>query len=132
IMLTDREQMSGQLGRGDASELVQAWYLENLFWTELAAHKRIERDQQQRRDRGQQDQQEPDDELGVQKRDWHEEVPAMKFDEHRGDRLMCFWITDYNAHSHNSGVMRRMYVCIDPDTGAVIPQSIDAEFVSTQ
>lgn len=137
IMLTDREQMSGQLGRGDASELVQAWYLENLFWTELAAHKRIERDQQQRRDQQRQrnpyeDAQLDDNAVEPQQRDWHEEVPTMTYDEHRHDQLMCFWITDFNAHSHNTGIMRRMYVCIDPDSGAIIPQSIDAEYVSTQ
>ena len=135
IMLTDREQMSGQLGRGDASELVQAWYLENLFWTELAAHKRVERDrEQQRRDRDRGQQQFDDDQNDDQpkQRDWHDEVPAMKYDEHRQDRLMCFWITDFSAHSHTSGMMRRMYVCIDPDSGAIIPQSIDAEYVSTQ
>lgn len=133
IMLTDRENLGGELGQGDASELVQAWYLENLFWTELAAQKRQQERDQQRRDRGRQQYDEMlEEDLGREKRDWHQETPVMKFDEHRRDKLMCFWINDYSAHSHNSGIVRRMYVCIDPESGAIIPQSIDAQFVSTQ
>jgi hypothetical protein len=38
---------------------------------------------------------------------------------------MCFWITDFNADSSNPGGIRRMYVCIDPDSGAIIPQAIE-------
>ncbi len=141
IMLADREQIGRQLGRGDAQELVQAWYLENLFWTELAAHRRQqeaqsrvyerererERQQQQQRQGG--DDQQQQEEESQQKRDWHEEVPRMSYDEQRNDQLMCFWITDYNAHSAMSGVMRRMYVCIDPESGAIIPQAIESEIV---
>lgn len=139
IMLTDREAVGRQLGRGDAQELVQAWYLENLFWTELAAHKRMqdrdshrlvhereqrERNQQQQR-QGQDDQQQQDE--AQDKRNWQDDVPKMAYDDKRHDQLMCFWITDYNAHSAKSGIIRRMYVCIDPESGAIIPQSIESE-----
>ncbi len=147
IMLTDREQVGRHMGQGDAQELVQAWYLENLFWTELAAqrrqqeaHSRIyERDrdrerQQQQRQQGERDEQqqreEEQEQLQMQsKRDWTDEVPRMSHDDQRTDQLMCFWITDYNAHSAQSGVIRKMYVCIDPDSGAIIPQSIESEIV---
>lgn len=138
IMLQDREAIGRQLGRGDAQELVQAWYLENLFWTEVAAHRRQQETVQQRREREREqnerggqghhhDQQGEDDQQ--QQRDYHDEVPKMSYDDHRGDQLMCFWITDYNTHSARSGIVRRMYVCIDPESGAIIPQSIESEIV---
>ena len=53
--------------------------------------------------------------------------PDLEYDPNRTDSLMCFWITDFNADLLNPGSVRRMYVCIDPDTGAIIPQSIEQE-----
>lgn len=133
IMLVDREQIGMQLGRGDAQELVQAWYLENLFWTELAQARqrqedgeRVRRDERDRRRDRQHDEQQDgqEDESPLD-----ESLPELEFDEQRADNLMCFWITDFNAHSALSGIVRRMYVCIDPATGAIIPQAVESEYV---
>ena len=132
IMLADREQIGQRLGRGDAQELVQAWYLENLFWTELAAQKRQQAQTQRRLElsrHGQERIEQREGRNGGRNSNASDETPSMSYDEQRGDNLMCFWITDYNAHSAKSGMIRRMYVCIDPMSGAIIPQAIEAEMV---
>ena len=54
---------------------------------------------------------------------------GQQYDDERTDQLMCFWITDFNANLTKPGGMRRMYVCIDPVSGAIIPQSIEQENV---
>ncbi len=124
------------MGRGDAQELIQAWYLENLLWTELDNAKRRSQREQQRvlyeRDRQQQEDQRRDRE---QREDtgWVDDgtTAELEVDESRNDQLMCFWITD---HVPSDGVMgaglRRMYVCVDPLTGAIIPQYIEREQAS--
>lgn len=140
ILLADREQLGSTLSRGDAQELVQAWVLENLFWNELAEARRrqqqeAQRDERERkRRRGEGDGTDGDEAGAEDGRDehgeWADELPELEFDEERGDRLMCFWITDFNPHSAVAGVVKQMYVCIDPDTGAILPQSVEAEVVS--
>jgi hypothetical protein len=132
ILLADSEEHHGRgMAKDDAMELIAAWYLENLLWDELLQSEqqkrlRIERDRQQRedRERQQQEDQRRDDEEA----EWFEEsiVPDLEYDEQREDRLMCFWVTDESPDPLNPG-LRRMYVCVDPDTGAIIPQYIDKE-----
>lgn len=135
IMLADVERRSSGLERGDAQELIQAWYMENLLWEKLAearrrqddldqAFKRVQRDERERQQR-QRDQNRDDDDDEQQ---WYDDpYPELEYDMGRADSLMCFWITDFNADLTNPGGMRRMYVCIDPASGAIIPQSIEQE-----
>lgn len=134
IMLADVERREGHLDSSDAQELIQAWYMENLLWERLAqarrrqeeldqSFKRVQREERERqqRDRDQRDQQQEEDVP-----DWIDDpYPYLEYDTERGDNLMCFWITDFNADLSNPGGIRRMYVCIDPDSGAIIPQAID-------
>jgi hypothetical protein len=124
ILLPDFEllERGGQFSRGDAQELIQAWYLENLLWWELQdAKRRAERDE---RDRRRRDGEPAEDE---EQRDDAEDAPDMELDQTRDDKLVCFWITDYNVNPALPGGMRRMYVCLDPETGAIIPQFIEQE-----
>ena len=55
----------------------------------------------------------------------YEDLPHLDEDKLRSDQLNCFWITDYNTLSSKPGAIRRMYVCLDSDTGAIIPQQIE-------
>ncbi len=126
IMLTDLEGRSGPLSRGDAEELVQAWYLENLLWDTLQrGKKQLDELRERRRER-----EEREREREQQGKDG-EQSPAegleLQYDSERQDRLVCFWITDYNTDPLHTGTIRRMYVCIDPDTGAILPQELEAE-----
>ena len=122
-------------------ELVQAWYLENLLWDELAGQRRRaaqERERQQlQRDREQRERERRDGERRREEDDDHADwvdddiVPELQYDQERDDRLMCFWISDNSSDPENPGT-KRMYVCVDPDTGAIIPQYIEKEDAPTQ
>ena len=50
------------------------------------------------------------------------------YDANRQDNLMCFWITDFSA-GPVAGMVRRMYVCVDPKSGQIIPQGLDVEYL---
>lgn len=133
ILLADGEQNGGKYTTADAQELIQAWYLENLFWEEIAQarRQRYEReqeakDEQEKRDRRQREKEQ--DEQGSQKDEESaliESLPELEYDKGRSDQLMCFWITDYNAGPRDMFGPKRMYVCVDPETGAIIPQQIE-------
>ncbi len=130
ILLADSEEYDGAMGRDDAMELIQAWYLENLLWDAIEDAKRRARlhklyqDQERERQRQDRERKQSDDDDP----DWvaEEIVPELIYDEDRDDNLMCFWITDESADPTNPG-QRRMYVCVDPDTGAIIPQHIEKD-----
>ncbi|MEM6533215.1 MAG: hypothetical protein AAF654_11350 [Myxococcota bacterium] len=131
IMLLDQENAGGELKQTDAQELVSAWYLENLLWEELAERRdsdrrRVERDDRDRRDRQQREGSEHDED----EQPYRDDLPEMEYDHGRGDDLVCFWISDYNTTGHMAGMLRRMYVCIDPESGAIIPQHVEAEYVA--
>jgi hypothetical protein len=114
ILLADSEQFEGRMTRDDAAELVQAWYLEHLLWERL---------EHERKERG-----DDDDET----RPWFEEelVPAVEADEERPDELMCFWVSDHMmGDPGKKGGMRHMYICVDPKSGAILPQHIEREEV---
>lgn len=133
IMLLDREAIGKAMEHHDAQELVQAWYLENLFWEELARRRgneeyRIDREERERQRREREEQEERDQEDAEDA--LADDLPEMRYDEGRNDDLVCFWISDYNTVGHMAGILRRMYVCIDPGTGALIPQHLEAEYVS--
>lgn len=133
ILLPEVEGRAGRLSGGDAQELIQAWYLENLLYEQLALArrqrqdderlvKRIQGDDDERR-QGQKQSDEEEDEGA-----WtDEEMPELELDQQRSDQLICFWITDFNTDPRLPTAMRRMYVCIDPDTGAILPQAIEAD-----
>jgi hypothetical protein len=133
ILLADHEDYQGGLGQGEAHELVQAWYLENLLWEELDrakrnTHRRLE---ERQRERQQHEKHQDDRQSSEQDRDealWTEEqlTPDLEYDTTRSDRLMCFWIIDYDQNPQNPG-QRRMYVCVDPENGALIPQYIEKD-----
>lgn len=130
ILLAEWDEKRGGLSRGDAQELIAAWYQENLLWDALARAKREaveqnERDRE-RRDERQRERERDDDNEREQERAAELE---MQYDHEREDRLMCFWVTDYNTNPALPEAMRRMYVCIDPDSGAIIPQTIEAELL---
>ncbi|MEM6731050.1 MAG: hypothetical protein AAF658_05815 [Myxococcota bacterium] len=134
IMLLDREHAGQALEGHDAQEIVSAWYLENLFWEELAKrrdsdHRRIERDERERR---QEQHQRERDHRDDEEEDllYRDDLPELTADDERTDDMVCFWISDYNTTGHMAGILRRMYVCIDPDTGGIIPQHLEAEYVS--
>lgn len=133
IMLTDREAAGHILQGEDAEEIIGAWYLENLFWEELAERRdserrRADRDERERRQRERQERDAHDEE--EDERAYRDDLPEMREDDERDDNLICFWISDYNTTGHMAGILRRMYVCIDPDTGGIIPQQLEAEYVS--
>jgi hypothetical protein len=133
ILLPDIAERGPHFGSGDAQELIQAWYMENLLYEQLAYArrgrpeddqgliKRVSRDERdEKRDgRGQEpDQEDPE---------WVEDmIPELEHDPDRPDKLVCFWITDFNTDPTMPGAMRRMYVCVDPETGAILPQAIEA------
>ena len=137
ILLADADERGPRFDRADARELIQAWYMENLLWEQLAharryreeldeAHRqRVYREEQERQEgrRGRGDG-EDDDEP-----DWIDDLDSeLEYDDQRADNLMCFWITDFNVDPSQPMAMRRMYVCIDPASGAIIPQSIEATY----
>ncbi len=122
------------LAKGDAQELIAAWYLENLWWDTLAAAKERVRHEYDRRERERREsQREHERREGERKREEDERRecellgPEMEYDSQRQDELMCFWITDFNTNPALPQSMRRMYVCIDPRTGAIIPQQVEAD-----
>ncbi len=131
ILFADSEDYPGSMGRGDAQELIQAWYLENLLWSELdQARRRANQDvlrqhyreEQERHDEEERDEDDPnwadDDDI----------VPELEYDKNRDDQLMCYWITDHSQHDTLGTIStRRMYVCVDPKSGALIPQYIERE-----
>ena len=131
ILLADVGERGPRFNHMDAQELIQAWYMENLLWEQLANARRHrqEREQQERRvsrddqERQQRDQDERDDDDP----EWLYDLDAeLEYDSERTDNLMCFWITDFSIDSSQPTAMRRMYVCIAPETGAIIPQHIEA------
>ena len=89
----------------DAEERIQAWYLESLL------QRRIE-----------------DEEAGHGRRDDESDDWRLEHDEERNDGLICFWIDTYNPTGSQKGSLHRMYVCVDPQSGAILPQSIEAEY----
>jgi hypothetical protein len=132
ILLADLAERKGGLTRGDARELLQAWYLENLFWETLASARKQADDransERAKRRVEEQDAQDGRERDRRQEQDKQQESePAWDYDHERQDRLMCFWITDHNTDPSSPMATRRMYVCIDPDTGAILPQQIEAE-----
>ncbi len=137
ILLTDYDEKRG-LSKGDAQELIQAWYLENLLWDTLQKAKqyaeeerrkdrrdreRSEEGERREREGGDGERDEPEQQRGPSQDD---DGLDFEFDTERGDHLMCFFITDYNTDPSRPESMRRMYVCIDPDTGAILPQQVEA------
>ena len=134
ILLADFDTLSagGGMSQADAQELIQAWYLENLLWQELAHGRRRReesaseqrREEQRRRERDEEAEERRDED---DERDAYDDLPDMQYDSSRSDRLMCFWVTDYNPPGLLAGAVRRMYVCVDPDSGAIIPQMVEAE-----
>ena len=123
ILLADSEEYllgrGGGMGSSDAEELIQAWYLENLLWEELADVREEERLEDYLRRRREEER--GDEEQG------EDDMPDLEPDEGREDPLMCFWITDHNPDGLRHGSTRRMYVCVDPETGAIIPQAIEED-----
>ncbi|MBN1960277.1 MAG: hypothetical protein JW841_04975 [Deltaproteobacteria bacterium] len=148
ILLADADDLKeGHLSRDDAQELIMAWYLENLFWDafnnrehirkalerqrreeEQQAITRREADDEENRRRQQDDQRDREDEERQREDD---PFADFDYDHERDDKLMCFWITDFNTTPGVLNSMRRMYVCIDPDTGAIIPQQVEADILPT-
>jgi len=116
---------------GLAQELVQAWYLENLFWQELAYARRHKEKEHQGQGQGQPDREDEDkrEEQQRDRKNRDDNLPDMQYDPNRQDHLMCFWITDFGTVPGSLGGVRRMYVCVDPRSGAIIPQAIEAEYV---
>ncbi len=132
ILLRAHLDPGAALDHGDAQEMVQAWYLENLLWQELL-NARKQRDaewerEHQRREREAREEEERRESDAEQEED---EYPALIYDPERSDQLVCFWITDFNVDPTSPSTMRRMYVCIDPDSGAIIPQNIEADIRQT-
>ncbi|MBI5507336.1 MAG: hypothetical protein HY903_01160 [Deltaproteobacteria bacterium] len=138
ILLPDIEERGPKLSSGDAQELIQAWYMENLLYEQLAYARRqrqeeehlikkVSRDERdERRDRRGQGNGGDDDDP-----EWIDDmIPELEHDDGRQDHLVCFWITDFNTDPTLPQSMRRMYVCIDPDSGAIIPQAIEADLSS--
>ncbi len=141
ILLADVDERGPRFSRADAQELIQAWYLENLFWETLAnarrhreeleklRRQRDPQDEEQQRQRRQRDRDE-DQQRDEDEPAWIDDVQTeLEYDDQRSDQLMCFWITDFNADPLLPLTMRRMYVCIDPQTGAILPQHIDASYL---
>ena len=133
ILLPDIGGRGPHLGSGDAQELIQAWYMENLLYEQLAYARRRRQDDEQGLIRrvSRDDREEKHDRRGRDGREedpeWVDDmIPELEHDPHRADQLVCFWITDFNTDPTMPGSMRRMYVCIDPDSGAIIPQTIEA------
>ncbi len=130
ILLPDVARQN--LSRAEAQELVQAWYTENLLWDTLAQARRRQEELAQGRDRARRERGDEQQRGQDQRQDgdpaWADD-PFLELtpDEGRGDHLMCFWVTDYNTNPLLPGGVRRMYVCIDPETGAILPQAIEAE-----
>lgn len=130
ILLADSEEFQGLMSRDDAQELILAWYLENLLWDQLERARRlaqqefqrVHREQERERERKEREANEEDD------GDWTEDdlAPDLDYDDDRDDNLMCFWITDESTDPEHPG-QRRMYVCVDPETGAIIPQYIEKD-----
>jgi len=125
ILLPGEEELEGEERSASAEELVQAWYLEQLLWGEL--------EEERQRYRWQADQEEAERRLRerLQREDeaaraYPLDEPALELDPYRGDQLVCFWITDFASDPTSPGSMRRMYVCVDPDSGGIIPQFVEA------
>jgi hypothetical protein len=122
ILLADADAL-GELSRGDAQELVTAWYLEGRLWDALARRERDEEEARDRRGR------ERDGREDGEREEQHDDDPLadLEYDKGRDDRLMCFWITDHGTDPTAPRSTRRMYVCVDPATGAILPQQVEAE-----
>ncbi len=111
----------------DSQEMIQAWYLENLLWQELENAKREQREPLDylKRERQNDEQREREENQDEEAYTHDDDLPQLEEDILRGDQLNCFWITDHNTLSSKPGAIRRMYVCLDPETGAIIPQHIE-------
>jgi hypothetical protein len=92
-----------------------------------ADHERRHREQSDAQDQDERDRRHDEDERQRERED--ETFADLEYDHGRDDRLMCFWITDFNTAPGIAGSMRRMYVCVDPATGAIIPQRVEADIL---
>lgn len=129
------------LTRDNAEEAIQLWYLEHLIDEQLdmarKAEEMLRRDQQRvKQDQGQQrhrnnQSNEKDDEQESSTQEETNDDFLFEYDHGRNDHLMCFWITDFNVELAQGRGIRRMYVCIDPETGAILPQGVEALHVSS-
>tara|TARA_Y100001934_G_scaffold265041_1_gene342728 strand:- start:2006 stop:3472 length:1467 start_codon:yes stop_codon:yes gene_type:complete len=130
IYLLGQDKAGAEIHTFDAQELIQAWYLENLLRQELEQAKKQEREpkdylKREEREQGKQKDSKGEDDKEEETYDHDEDIPYLESDLLRDDNLHCFWITDYNTLSSKPGAVRRMYVCLDPETGAIIPQQIE-------
>jgi hypothetical protein len=129
ILLADADELGGKLSRGDAQELIAAWYLESRLWDVLARHRRDDAEGAREDDEHREPEPGAHDDGDTQGGAGDEPFSDFEYDEKRHDRLMCFWITDFGTDPTQPRSMRRMYVCVDPDTGAILPQQVEAELL---
>lgn len=127
ILLADADELGGKVRQGDAQELIAAWYLESRLWDVLARHRRDDLEGARPDDERERGEREKDNESQGDGRD--EPFSDLEYDDKRTDRLMCFWITDFGTDPALPRSLRRMYVCVDPDTGAILPQQVEAELL---
>jgi hypothetical protein len=119
-LLSDQEPGERDITLERAEELAYSWYLETRYWEALERYRRERQEPQHREDPS-------PEEDAEQGEDPNQDSPVeIVHDEQREDGLVCFWITDYAPLGAKKQATRHAYVCVDPQSGALIPQSIEA------
>jgi hypothetical protein len=95
-------------GKGDAEEMIMAWYLQH--WAELegdAKQKKADDEKERAKERLR-----DADKTGLS-------MPETKYDPARDDGLICFWIERPNLDWERPTLTEMVYVCLDPKTGSI-------------
>ncbi|MED5464676.1 MAG: hypothetical protein VX699_08495 [Myxococcota bacterium] len=119
-LLSDEEHGERGISLERAEELAYSWYLETRYWEALERYRRERQEPEHREERSSEEESEENDELN------QDNPVEIVHDEQRDDGLVCFWITDYAPQGAKKQATRHAYVCVDPQTGALLPQSIEA------
>ena len=109
------------LSAEQAEELAYRWYLESRYWEILEQYRQEE--ERSRQGRGSKH----EEEQGEESSHAEDNPIEIERDESRDDNLICFWISDHAPTGLSSEGRRHAYVCVDPKTGELIPQSTEAE-----
>ena len=108
-----------ELSAEQAEELAYRWYLDSRYWEVLERY-RVEEQSSGQRQRSSSDE-EPEEESPPP-----EDTPIeFERDETRDDNLICFWISDHAPVGLSGEGIRHAYVCVDPKTGELIPQTTE-------
>lgn len=123
IVLADPDELEGGLDPDESQEHVAAWYLEALFYEELEEYRWLEQHERERQER---ERQQEEDRRREEEEERDRDDPLLIHpDPESPSGLVCFWVEEHNLSPRKLGGITRRYVCIDPQSGAIIPKGVE-------